>query len=139
MTYSILNFHTHFLGHVPKMRSALNKAEGYTRIDNHSLDSTNKAQKSSNSKRWHVSIGLVGYVLIVVLQTSLVDYLRVHDALGRKALLLPTVASRIGMTLCGLLMGIRKWKLGITRVTSSVQLRRLVIAGVCNFVISEEC
>ena len=112
------------------MRSALNKAEGYTRIDNHSLDSTNKAQKRSKSKRWHVSICLVGYVLSAVLQTSLIDYLRVHDAIGRKALLLPTLASTIGMALCGLLMGAHKWRLGVTRVTSSLQLRRLVLAGV---------
>ena len=127
----------HFLGQTLKMRSALNKADGYTRIDKHSLDSTKKAQKRANSKRWHVNICLVGYVLTAVLQTSLVDYLRVHDALGRKALLLPTLANTIGMALCGLLMGSHKWRLGVTRVTSSLQLRRLVLAGVSDSIISK--
>lgn len=121
------------------MRSALNKVDGYTRIDKTSLDSSDKPQKRANSKRWHESICLVGYVLTAVLQTSLVDYLRVHDALGRKALLLPTLANTIGMTLCGLLMGRQKWGLGVARVTSSLQLRRLVLSGACRFVVSKEC
>ena len=49
-------------------------------------------------------IGFVIYVSTGVLQTMLVDTLRLHNLLGRKWLLLPTLANTSGMALCGLLL-----------------------------------
>ena len=113
------------------MRVSKNKTEGYTRIHvDNTLNNTDEPQGLAAAKWWQVQACLAGYVITAVLQTSLVDYLRVHDALGRKAMLLPTLANTLGMMLCGLLMGAQNWRHGVARVIASVRLRRWVIAGV---------
>ena len=122
--------HFHLSGRAVDMR-VLNKTQGYTRVDKNPLDNAFKPQALTAPKRWHINACLLGYVVTAILQTSLVDYLRVHDALGRKTLLLPTMANTLGMMLCGFLMGAQNWRHGVRRVTTSLRLRRWVIAGAC--------
>jgi len=53
--------------------------------------------------------GILLYVSTGILQPLLTDNLRLQNNLGRKTLLLPTLANTCGMALCGLLVSPQSW------------------------------
>lgn len=70
--------------------------------------------------------GLLVYVATGVLQPIIIDYLRLHNLLGSKFLLLPTLANVLGMASCGLLASSVTWSNFKTVFRSNAKLRRMI-------------
>ena len=64
----------------------------------------------SSSSQWQFDLwGSLLYVVTGILQPIIVDWLRLHNALGRHGLLLPTWANTLGMAACGLFASKHDW------------------------------
>ncbi len=58
---------------------------------------------------WRFWLAAFVYVGTGILQPMIIDYLKGYNALGRKVLLLPTLANVMGMSLCGCLASKEEW------------------------------
>ena len=64
---------------------------------------------SGGSVDWRFWLAAIVYVGTGILQPMVIDYLKGYNALGRKVLLLPTLANVMGMALCGCLASKEEW------------------------------
>jgi hypothetical protein len=77
------------------------------------------------SRAW-LTLLLVCYVVTGTLQPTVVDYLRLHGAIGKKVLLVPTLCNVLGMAACGVLASTRQWREAFDLLKRSGEARRNV-------------
>ena len=87
----------------------------------------NEPSKSHSHSQTQITIGLVVYIITGVLQPIIIDYLRIHNLLGQKFLLLPTLANATGMALCGLLASSTAWETFRGSLKRSHKLKKMVL------------
>jgi len=83
--------------------------------------------KSNPNNSVGTIVGVMVYASTGVLQPMIIDYLRMNNALGRKALLLPTLCNVIGMACCGILVNSSVRNKFLMELRSSRSLRRSVL------------
>lgn len=91
------------------------------------MDESKFKSKSSSPNEFLMAIGLSIYILSGILQPIIIDYLRIHNLLGRKLLLLPTLANTLGMSLCGFVASELSWKSFQKNLKKSQRLKKMVL------------
>lgn len=84
-----------------------------------------------------VIVALTLYIITGVLQPTIIDYLRMHDFLGRKLLLIPTLANTSGMALCGLAVSSDQWRTFFRYL--GPDLKRMILATALVDLVSGMC
>lgn len=86
--------------------------------------------------RLRIALLLACYVFTGTIQPILVDYLRMHNAVGRKLLLVPTLCNVLGMAACGVLASASEWSNAHDILRHDRRIRRLLLKGVAVDLIS---
>jgi len=84
------------------------------------------AVNSRSASRAWLAFLLACYVVTGTLQPTAIDYLRLHHAIGKKVLLMPTLCNVLGMTACGVLASRAQWREALEVLHRSGEAQRNV-------------
>jgi len=76
----------------------------------HSDDQKDTVHRPRMPQRAWLALLLAAYVVTGTLQPTVVDYLRLRGAIGRRVLLVPTLCNVLGMAACGMLASRAEWR-----------------------------
>ena len=97
------------------------------------------SQEAVRNQARRTAFGILVYVATGILQPTVIDFLRIHNCLGRKWLLLPTLANTLGMALCGLLVSSHQWQTFQSFLKSNARLRQCILLTATVDLISGMC